>query len=69
VRWVFDACSPDCFDNSLAGEIEAGDAFPTGHAHPPAFVGCRCLLAVAAGPGAATAGPGRPRNHISAAPV
>jgi hypothetical protein len=48
VRWVFEACSPDCLDNSLAGPVPAGQPFPTGHLRPPAFPGCRCLL-VAAG--------------------
>lgn len=44
VRWVFDSCSPDCLDNSLAAAVRAGEPFPTGHLHPPAFVGCRCAL-------------------------
>ncbi len=34
----------DCDDNSLAGTIAAGDAFPTGHTFAPAHIGCRCLL-------------------------
>ena len=34
----------DCDDNSLAGAIAAGDAFPTGHTFAPAHIGCRCLL-------------------------
>jgi DivIVA domain-containing protein len=46
VVWVIDpsepAC-PDCEDNSLAGSITAGDAFPTGHSSAPAHPGCRCL--------------------------
>lgn len=46
IRWVFEDCSPDCLDNSLAGQLTPGEPFPTGHRHPPAFVGCRCLLAV-----------------------
>jgi hypothetical protein len=46
IRWVFEDCSPDCLDNSLAGHLSPGEPFPTGHRHPPAFVGCRCLLAV-----------------------
>lgn len=37
------AC-PDCEDNSLAGAQPKGEAFPTGHVHPPAHPGCRCLL-------------------------
>lgn len=44
VRWVFEACGPDCLDNSLAGPLALGDPFPTGHLHPPAWPGCRCLL-------------------------
>ncbi len=47
VRWVVtstDGCS-DCEDNALAGALEAGETFPTGHGHPPAHSGCRCLLA------------------------
>ncbi len=34
----------DCDDNSLAGTIAAGEAFPTGHTFAPAHIGCRCLL-------------------------
>ena len=48
LRWLVDddgiEC-PDCDDNAWAGPIEAGDAYPTGHRHPPAHAGCRCLLA------------------------
>lgn len=47
VRWVPDptapAC-PDCEDDALAGTVPSGQAFPTGHAHPPAHPGCRCLV-------------------------
>jgi len=47
VMWVCDpthqGCS-DCDDNSLAGSIRAGEAFPTGHLCAPAHVGCRCIL-------------------------
>ena len=46
-RWVCDAAHQgcaDCDDNSLAGTVAAGDAFPTGHTFAPAHVGCRCLL-------------------------
>jgi len=35
---------PDCDDNGIAGVQRAGEAFPTGHAHPPVHPGCRCLL-------------------------
>jgi hypothetical protein len=43
-RWVYDTCGPDCLDNALAGPQAFGEPFPTGHTHPPAFEGCRCLL-------------------------
>jgi hypothetical protein len=47
VVWAADdahrSCA-DCDDNTLAGAVAAGDAFPTGHTHAPAHVGCRCLL-------------------------
>ncbi len=47
VVWVCDdtrhGCS-DCDDNSLAGSIKAGEAFPTGHLCAPAHIGCRCIL-------------------------
>ncbi len=38
-----DAC-PDCADNALAGSLPRGEQFPTGHPHPPAHPGCRCLI-------------------------
>ena len=45
--WAVDphgpAC-PDAEDNALAGPVEAGDAYPTGHTMAPAHAGCRCLL-------------------------
>jgi DivIVA domain-containing protein len=47
VVWVCDEsrqCCADCDDNSLAGSIPAGTAFPTGHEGAPAHIGCRCLL-------------------------
>jgi DivIVA domain-containing protein len=46
LRWVVTSaagCS-DCEDNALAGGIRAPETFPTGHAHPPAHAGCRCLV-------------------------
>jgi len=46
VRWVVTTatgCS-DCEDNALAGTVSGGETFPTGHAHPPAHSGCRCLI-------------------------
>jgi len=45
------AACPDCEDNSLAGAQAKGEPFPTGHRHPPAHPGCRCLLGP---PGAAS---------------
>ncbi len=46
LAWTIDpghpAC-PDCEDNSLAGSVAAGEAFPTGHTAAPAHPGCRCL--------------------------
>ncbi len=50
LRWIVDddgAECPDCDDNTLAGPVPAGEEFPTGHRHPPAHAGCRCLLAPA----------------------
>ncbi|MGH9059440.1 MAG: hypothetical protein ACRDZY_08020, partial [Acidimicrobiales bacterium] len=50
VRWLVDDADgpcPDCDDNALAGPLPAGEAYPTGQAHPPAHPGCRCLLAPA----------------------
>jgi hypothetical protein len=47
LRWVVTSatgCS-DCEDNALAGAVNASEVFPTGHAHPPAHSGCRCLVA------------------------
>ncbi len=40
-----EAPCPDCEDNGLNGPQAAGETFPTGHTHPPAHPGCRCLLA------------------------
>ena len=47
VCWVVDPDGPACADaedNSLSGAIVRGDEFPTGHTHPLAHAGCRCLL-------------------------
>lgn len=47
VCWLVDPNGPPCpdaEDNALAGVTPSGDAFPTGHSHPPAHAGCRCLL-------------------------
>lgn len=52
VRWVIDAHAPGCPDgdvNAAAGVVACGDAFPTGHRHPPANAGCRCLLGMTHG--------------------
>jgi DivIVA domain-containing protein len=43
-----DAPCPDCEDNGLNGSLLPGEEFPTGHLHPPAHPGCRCLLVVSA---------------------
>lgn len=48
VCWVADPEGPGCpdaEDNTLAGAVPAGEDFPTGHRHAPAYPGCRCLLA------------------------
>ena len=48
--WLVDpssSCSPDCADNALAGPTPKGEPFPTGHRHPPAHPGCRCLVVTA----------------------
>ena len=47
LRWVLAGTGHDCADcedNALAESLEAGDEFPTGHRHPPAHAGCRCLI-------------------------
>ena len=47
VRWVRSDAGPgcaDCEDNALAGTVAPGEEFPTGHRHPPAHAGCRCLV-------------------------
>jgi DivIVA domain-containing protein len=47
LRWVGSDAGPgcaDCEDNALAGPIDAGEEFPTGHRYPPAHAGCRCLV-------------------------
>lgn len=47
VGWMVDPvskCCSECEDNMLAGAVIRGDDFPTGHAHPPAHAGCRCLV-------------------------
>ncbi len=47
VCWAVDPSGPPCADaedNALAGAQRHGEAFPTGHAHPLAHAGCRCLV-------------------------
>ena len=47
LSWMVDPvshCCSECEDNSLAGMVTRGDNFPTGHSHPPAHAGCRCLV-------------------------
>lgn len=47
VRWVRGDAGPgcaDCEDNALAETVAPGEEFPTGHRHPPAHAGCRCLV-------------------------
>ena len=47
MSWMIDpahSCCSECEDNSLAGVVAKGDEFPTGHEHPPAHPGCRCLV-------------------------
>jgi DivIVA domain-containing protein len=53
LEWIADSGSgddpcPDCEDNGLNGAQRPGADFPTGHRHPPAHPGCRCLLALSA---------------------
>lgn len=46
--WMVDPNGPSCADaedNSLAGATALGDNYPTGHQHPTAHAGCRCLIA------------------------
>ncbi|MEI7971813.1 MAG: DivIVA domain-containing protein [Actinomycetota bacterium] len=48
VCWMVDPNGPSCADaedNSLAGSTDLGSEFPTGHLHPTAHAGCRCLVA------------------------
>jgi DivIVA domain-containing protein len=48
LQWVLAeaGCSADCADNVLEPTVK-GSAFPTGHRHPPAHIGCRCSLTTA----------------------
>ena len=49
VCWLVDPSRPcaEGDDNTLGGAVRAGDAFPTGHTHAPAYFGCRCAIAIA----------------------
>ncbi len=50
VRWVVGSdgsCGADCADNALAGEVVAGEKFPTGDQFPPAHPMCTCRLEMA----------------------
>lgn len=47
VCWMVDPNGPACADaedNALAGATPLGTEFPTGHLHPIAHAGCRCLV-------------------------
>ena len=39
-----EGCCADCDDNALADDVVIGADFPTGHRHPLAHAGCRCLV-------------------------
>ena len=48
VCWMVDPNGPECADaedNALSGVTPCGEKFPTGHEHPLAHMGCRCLVA------------------------
>ena len=50
LRWLVAPDQPPCpdaDDNALAGDVERGVAFPTGHVHAPAHPGCRCQVVIA----------------------
>jgi hypothetical protein len=52
VCWALDPDGPGCpdaEDNVLAGVVPAGEPFPTGHRHAPAYPGCRCVVVPVAG--------------------
>lgn len=48
ICWTVDPAGPECpdaEDNSLAGTMPAGEAFPTDDRCAPAHSGCRCMIA------------------------
>ena len=49
ICWIVDPTHPcaEGDDNVLGGVVNAGDSFPTGHTHAPAYFGCRCAIAIA----------------------
>jgi hypothetical protein len=50
LRWLVAPDQPPCpdaDDNALAGDVERGVSFPTGHLHAPAHPGCRCQVVIA----------------------
>ena len=50
LRWLVAPDQPPCpdaDDNTLAGDVAARRAFPTGHVHAPAHPGCRCQVVIA----------------------
>ena len=75
LRWLVDnggSPCPDAEDNSLAGLVVRGEPFPTGHCHPPAHPGCRCLLVPRASvesPGDALPETDMPRGDRRSAPA
>ncbi len=49
LRWLVapdQAPCPDADDNALAGDLDRGQPFPTGHLHAPAHPGCRCQVVI-----------------------
>jgi DivIVA domain-containing protein len=47
ITWIVsptEGCCADCDDNALAVDVVIGADFPTGHRHPLAHAGCRCLV-------------------------
>ena len=49
LRWLVAPDQPPCpdaDDNALAGDLDRGQPFPTGHLHAPAHPGCRCQVVI-----------------------